>query len=346
MRDLFLHVAISTLLPTSWRWTETVESLVSASLSCIGGLKCILCQKQICGVFSGTSFRLVRATRAARKTAARWFNRLYYDVRKWNKGFIEFLHSYPGFSNSKSVAKYRTFDNQLKEYRESLEEHYGTVKGDLCTSLKVLSARYPNDFDWLFRQDKGLYYEVRQLIDDTYASEARVVGIAYGVCDFIYSLSDDPKWHKDNHEVIVARIGEYEKNPEVMVIGEVTMSQDNISIQNVIGPVNVKAQLEHVTQIVRNASAVQAEKKDQLSELLEQLKHALEGAVERQPEDSQRVIQAAEMVASEVSKEKPNKSFLGLSAEGLKEAAKAVSGIAPTVLSVAAQIAEFVGKLF
>ncbi len=318
----------------------------------------------------------------ARKTAARWFNRLYYDVRKWNKGFIEFLHSYPGFSNSKSVAKYRTFDNQLKEYRESLEEHYGTVKGDLCTSLKVLSARYPNDFDWLFRQDKGLYYEVRQLIDDTYASEARVVGIAYGVCDFIYSLSDDPKWHKDNHEVIVARIGEYEKmskrevaaikemadnvgihlldiaeyeailnyegssNPEVMVIGEVTMSQDNISIQNVIGPVNVKAQLEHVTQIVRNASAVQAEKKDQLSELLEQLKHALEGAVERQPEDSQRVIQAAEMVASEVSKEKPNKSFLGLSAEGLKEAAKAVSGIAPTVLSVAAQIAEFVGKLF
>jgi hypothetical protein len=318
----------------------------------------------------------------ARKTAARWFNRLYFDVRRWNKGFIEFLHSYPGFGNSKSVPKYRAFVKQLREYRESLEERYGTVKNDLCTSLKVLSARYPKDFGWLFKQDQNLYYEIRRLIDDTYASETRIVGIAYGVCDFIYSVSDDPEWHKEHHEEVVDRITRYENtskqevaaikemadsvgihlldiaeyeailnnqgssNPEIMVIGEVTMSQDNINIHNVVGPVNVKARLDRVTQIVKNAPAVAATERDQLSGLIEQLKQALEAAAEKQPEDSQRVIQAAEMVAAEVSKQKPSKSFLALSAEGLKEAAKAVAGIAPTVLNVATQIAQFVGNLF
>src|SRR4051794_36010178 len=82
----------------------------------------------------------------ARKTAARWFNRLYYDVRKWNEGFILFLRTYPGFSGSGTRADFEAFLRQLDKYRESLEERYGTVKGDLCTSLKVLSARYPKDF--------------------------------------------------------------------------------------------------------------------------------------------------------------------------------------------------------
>jgi hypothetical protein len=319
----------------------------------------------------------------ARRTAARWFNRLYFDVRRWNTSFIEFLHTYPGFSNCESAPNFGAFVKQLKEYRESLEERYGTVKNDLCTSLKVLSARYPKDFGWLFKQDRKLYYELRELIDDTYASENRIVGIAYGVCQFMHSVSPyGLEWHKEHHKEIVARITAYEdtskqevaaikemadsvgihlldiaeyeailnnegsSNPQIMVIGEVTMSQDNINIHNVVGPVNVKARLDRVTQIVKNAPAIPTKEKDQLADLIDQLKHALEAAAEKQPEDLQRVIQAAEMVAAEVSKQKPSKSFLALSAEGLKEAAKAVAGIAPTVLNVATQIVQFVGKLF
>ena len=38
----------------------------------------------------------------------------------------------------------------------------------------------------------------------------------------------------------------------------------------------------------------------------------------------------------------PNKSFLTITTKGLKEAAKAVADIAPTVLTVAGQIAKFV----
>lgn len=72
---------------------------------------------------------------------------------------------------------------------------------------------------------------------------------------------------------------------------------------------------------------------------------ALSTAPTMKPEDTQRVIQTAEMVATEVAKTKPNKPFLDLSAQGLKEAAKAVEEIAPTILSIAAKIAVFVGGI-
>ena len=47
------------------------------------------------------------------------------------------------------------------------------------------------------------------------------------------------------------------------------------------------------------------------------------------------------MVVSEVTKDKPSPSFLAVTVEGLKEAAKAVEAIAPTVLAVVAKIATF-----
>jgi len=318
---------------------------------------------------------------AARKTAVRWFNRLYYDVRKWNEAFISFLRTYPGFGGSSTPAKFKTFLGQLYEYRESLAERYGSVKGDLCTCLKILSARYSKDFGWLYEQNQLLYDQIRSLIDNTYASETNVIAVAHGVCQFIWSVESDPNWHEKNYQQIVDRITQYEQeskgevskiklmadhvgihlldiaeyeailnnegssNPEVMVVGEITMSQDNIHIQNVVGPVNVKARMDHVKQVVTNASAVPNKGKKQLAALFEQLKQALDPVAQVQPEDAQRVLQAAEMVSAEVSKQKPSKSFLNITAEGLKEAAKAVGAVAPTVLDVAIKIATSVSKL-
>ncbi|MDO8140979.1 MAG: hypothetical protein Q6358_05725 [Candidatus Brocadiales bacterium] len=124
------------------------------------------------------------------------------------------------------------------------------------------------------------------------------------------------------------------------------VSKDNIHIGHVVGPVNVKSRLDHVTQIVKNAPAVADAKRQELSALIEELKQALEYASSAEPEDTQRVVQAAEMVAAEVSKEKPNKSFLSITTEGLKEAARAVEAIAPSVLRVAMKIAAFVAGVF
>lgn len=328
--------------------------------------------------------KLISATSSnapARKTAVRWFNRLYYDVRSWNDGFIKFLRTYPGFKNSNNSSEYRLFAEKLEEYRDSLQERYGTVKGDLCTSLKILSARYPRDFSWLYKEDEDLYHEIRSLIDDSYATEMQIIRVAYTVANFIYDISSDEDWHTEHHEEIVDRICEYEEsskeavsnlqqtadsvgihllditeyeaainnegsaNPNVMVIGEVTMSQDNIHIENVVGPVNIKARLDRVNQVVKNAPTVEEPHKVELSNLVDELKQSLEVVAAQAPEDSERVIQAAEMVAAEVSKKNPSKSFLAITTEGLKEAAKAVEAITPSVLSVATKIAKFVAGI-
>jgi hypothetical protein len=125
-------------------------------------------------------------------------------------------------------------------------------------------------------------------------------------------------------------------------IGEIDMSKDKVHVSNVVGPVNIKSQLDHVTQIVKNASSLPQDKRQEFAELIEELQSAIKAALEKRPEDSERVVRTAELVATEVAKEKPDKGFLNITVEGLKQAAKAVEDIAPAVLSVAAKIASFV----
>jgi hypothetical protein len=135
------------------------------------------------------------------------------------------------------------------------------------------------------------------------------------------------------------------RHAQLTIIGNVTMSQDRIHISNVAGSVNVKARLDRVVQIVRQAPEVQSTQKEELSKLLLELKTALEQIAEKDFEDSARVVDAAEIVAKELSKREPKPSFLKVTAEGLMEAAKAVATTAPGVLDVASKIARFVGDL-
>jgi len=125
------------------------------------------------------------------------------------------------------------------------------------------------------------------------------------------------------------------------ITGGVSMSQDDININNVGGIVNVKSSLMQVTQSITAAESMSKERQDELSTLIEALSDALKQVEEENPADAERVVKSAEMVVSELTKEKPSSSFLTITVEGLKEAAKAVEEIAPTVLAVAAKIAAF-----
>lgn len=60
------------------------------------------------------------------------------------------------------------------------------------------------------------------------------------------------------------RFKAYSKNYRSTTVynyGELTMSKDNIHIEHVVGPVNVKSRLDHVTQTVNNAPALTESKK-------------------------------------------------------------------------------------
>jgi hypothetical protein len=128
-------------------------------------------------------------------------------------------------------------------------------------------------------------------------------------------------------------------------IGDIDMSKDKIQLSNVVGPINIKSKLDNVTQIVNNASSMPDDKRQQLAALIGELKEALQAATEKRPEDAERVARTAELVATEVARQKPDKGFLSITSEGLKQAAKTVADIAPAVIGVAAKIASFVTGL-
>ena len=82
-----------------------------------------------------------------------------------------------------------------------------------------------------------------------------------------------------------------------------------------------------------------------MATLIGELQSALQAVAEKRSEDAERVARTAELVVAEVAKQKPDKGFLSITSEGLKQAAQAVADIAPTVIGVAAKIASFVTGL-
>jgi hypothetical protein len=126
---------------------------------------------------------------------------------------------------------------------------------------------------------------------------------------------------------------------------EVDMSSDKIQVSGVVGPVNIKSRLEHVTQTVQQAPTLGDDRREELTRLLAELASGLEAIAAARPEDVDRVAKTAELVVAEATKARPDRGFLAITVEGLKSAARAVEDIAPTVLSVALKVAGFVAAL-
>jgi hypothetical protein len=123
--------------------------------------------------------------------------------------------------------------------------------------------------------------------------------------------------------------------------GEIVMG-DKIHVSHTTGAVNIKSKLEDVNQSV-SVTTLDGGGREEITRLLAELRQSLDAARSR-PDDAERVAKAATTVEDEVKKEKPNKSFLDISAKGLLEAARAVADIAPVLLPTAQKIAEFVAR--
>ncbi len=144
--------------------------------------------------------------------------------------------------------------------------------------------------------------------------------------------------------------GNYTRGEREQVINyiqkqEIDMSRDKVQVSGVVGPVNIKSRLEHVTQTVTQTTTLGDAQRDQLAQLITELQTALAAAAEKRPDDAERVAKTAELVVAEVVKPKPDKSFLSITTEGLKQAAQAVADIAPAVLVVAGKVAAFAAAL-
>ena len=158
--------------------------------------------------------------------------------------------------------------------------------------------------------------------------------------------------YKEFRESILRSEGTYPHSDRERIVAhiqkaEFDMSKDKVQISNsnIVGPVNIRTRLEHVTQTVQQTRGWADEQRNELTKLLTELQTGLETVAEKRPDDADRVTRTAELVVAEATKAKPDKAFLSITAEGLKQAAQSVADIAPTVLAVAGKVIAFVAGL-
>lgn len=125
-----------------------------------------------------------------------------------------------------------------------------------------------------------------------------------------------------------------------------TVTNYNITIKDVVGPVNVLSSLDDVIQKVHNSPSLTHDNKEIISSLIEELKVALGSAPASETEAAILVTEQAESVAEELSKDCPRPAALKIKASGLIEAAKALAVVVPKAIEIAKQIAAFVAGAF
>jgi hypothetical protein len=109
---------------------------------------------------------------------------------------------------------------------------------------------------------------------------------------------------------------------------------------------NVRSTLKDVTQSIGAIPLADDDAKAALKKLTAQLDKALAEGLEKTPdkaEDVEAVVETTKAYIETASAEKPNKTMLNITKEGLMKAAKNIAEVMPTVLKIATEIVAVVG---
>lgn len=109
--------------------------------------------------------------------------------------------------------------------------------------------------------------------------------------------------------------------------------------------INIKSTLKDVQQSVGEISTNDESARKDLEKLIQQLSGALQKIPAAKQEDAQAVAETAKALVDSAKAEKPNKSMLKITSEGLKQAAQNLADVMPAVIPIAGQIALTVMKL-
>ncbi len=108
---------------------------------------------------------------------------------------------------------------------------------------------------------------------------------------------------------------------------------------------NIKSTLTNVQQSVGDIRSGDDGDKEELKMLVEELSKALQAVPEEKKEDAVAVAQTAEALVEQAKAEKPNKTLLNITGEGLKQAAQNLVEVMPAVVTIASQIVMTIGRL-
>jgi len=109
--------------------------------------------------------------------------------------------------------------------------------------------------------------------------------------------------------------------------------------------INIKSTLTNVQQSIGDISSTDETARKELESLIGQLSEALQKVPAEHQEQAQAVAETAKVLVDTAKAEKPNKTMLQISGEGLKQAAQNLAGVMPTVLTIAGQIVMTIAKL-
>jgi ElaB/YqjD/DUF883 family membrane-anchored ribosome-binding protein len=108
---------------------------------------------------------------------------------------------------------------------------------------------------------------------------------------------------------------------------------------------NIDSTLTNLSQNIGKLPGADADVKDELKQLIDQLRQALEEASSEQAEEAEAVVWAAETLIEAKSAEKPNRVKIEITKEGLKKAAENIASVMPTVLTIAEKIVSAIDRL-
>lgn len=336
---------------------------------------------------------------AARITAVRWFNRLFYDLSLWNRDFIKLLQDFPGLNDELTTDELDAYQVRLLKYKVNFLEKYdfswARRDSEICIRIDFLAARLEKDFALLKEADPDTFYELEHAVGKLVSGPVEFISISQDICKTIeeicFKIFDEPfkspfdrskakaspvkkdakkaiaeyvensKRILDNISdearkvgILLLSVTEYEEallrdgslNPQLYVIGEVTMSGDTFNVDNRGGNFNAKSTFGNIQQSISYANDIPEDDQSVLKSLLNELETVLVSAKEISPDDAERIVAQVKTAVQELTRPTPNRGFLKITSQGLHHAATAVANIAPKVLSVTDRIIEFISKYY
>src|SRR5215475_2501750 len=109
--------------------------------------------------------------------------------------------------------------------------------------------------------------------------------------------------------------------------------------------INIKSTLTNVQQSVGDIRTNDENTRKDLEKLIGQLSEALQKIPADKQEQAQAVAETAKALVDTAKAEKPNKTMIQITGEGLKQAAQNLSEVMPIVVTIAGQIAMTIAKI-
>jgi hypothetical protein len=108
---------------------------------------------------------------------------------------------------------------------------------------------------------------------------------------------------------------------------------------------NIKSDLQDVTQTIGRMPKADEISKAELEQLVRALFEELQNAPAEKTEEAEAIVELTKDLVDKAVAEKPNKTTLQITGEGLKQAAQNIADVMPTVLSIATKIVAAIGLL-